>query len=131
MAEFPLTIGGEIFDHSFHVINNLSPDMRIGDDFPSTYDACIHRGKRLFIFQDKRVTHCILVRRREEFRTGKIGHLVSIQPYTQQIVSVACTSDFINTVQILKPVDLPKSEYLGIQITRVLLSTRGQKYCHL
>jgi len=56
LAKLSLNIGGEIFEHSFHVINNLSTDMLIGDDFFSTFDACIQRGKKIFTLQNERVT---------------------------------------------------------------------------
>jgi len=43
-----LTIGNEIFDHSFHVILNLSLDIILGDDFLEMNDAIIHRGDKTF-----------------------------------------------------------------------------------
>jgi len=37
-----LTIGNEIFEHSFHVISNLSVDIILGDDFLKLNYAIIH-----------------------------------------------------------------------------------------
>jgi len=47
-AHIELTIGNEIFDHSFHVISNLSVDIILGDDFLESNDAIIHRGEKTF-----------------------------------------------------------------------------------
>jgi len=47
LAKLSLNIRGEIFVHTFHVINNLSTDMLIGDDFLSTFQACVQRGKKI------------------------------------------------------------------------------------
>jgi len=123
-----LNIGGEIFEHSFHVTNNLSTDMLIGDDFLSTFDACVQRGKKIFTLQNERVTVPLCVKGMN-LGLAKIDQIVSIQPYTHQIVSISCTKDLINTVQMLEPIQ--NSAFLGIQIPRVLLSTIGQKYCPL
>jgi len=54
---------------------------------------------------------------------AKINQLVSIQPYAHQIVSINCTKDLINTVQILEPIQ--NSAFLRITVPRVLLSTSG------
>jgi len=43
-AHIELTIGNEIFDHSFHVISNLSVDIILGDDFLEMNDAIVPRG---------------------------------------------------------------------------------------
>jgi len=45
-AHIELTIGNEIFDHSFHMISNLSVDIILGDDFLEMNDAIIHRGTK-------------------------------------------------------------------------------------
>jgi len=47
-AHIQLTIGNEIFEHSFHVISNLSVDIILRDDFLEINDAIIHRGERTF-----------------------------------------------------------------------------------
>jgi len=47
-AHIELTIGNEIFDHSFHVISNLSVDIILGDDFLEMNDAVIHRADKTF-----------------------------------------------------------------------------------
>jgi len=45
-AHIELTIGNEIFDHSFHVISNLSVDIILREDFLEMNDAITHRGTR-------------------------------------------------------------------------------------
>jgi len=47
-AHIELTIGNEIFDHSFQVISNLSVDIILGDDFLEMIDAVIHTGDKTF-----------------------------------------------------------------------------------
>jgi len=47
-ANINLTIGTEIFEHSFHVILNLSVNVILGDDFLEINDAIIHRGHKIF-----------------------------------------------------------------------------------
>jgi len=46
-AHIKLTIANGIFDHSFHVILNLSVDIILGDDFLEMNDAIIYRRERL------------------------------------------------------------------------------------
>jgi len=47
-AHIKLTIGSEIFEHSFHVISNLSVDIILGGDFLEMNDAIIHRREKTF-----------------------------------------------------------------------------------
>jgi len=47
-AHIELTIGNEIFEHSFHVISNLSVDIILGDDFLEMNNAIFHRGEKTF-----------------------------------------------------------------------------------
>jgi len=47
-AHIKLTIGNEIFEHSFNVISNVSVEIILGDDFLNIIDAIFHRGPKTF-----------------------------------------------------------------------------------
>jgi len=54
-AKIQLTIGNEIFEHSFHIILNLSVDLILGDDFLEINDTIIHGGEKTFSLLNKMI----------------------------------------------------------------------------
>jgi len=125
-ALIDLTIGNEIFEHSFHVISNLSVDIILGDDFLDINDAIIHRGEKTFSLLKGMIQVPLCVRGPPQI-IAITPYDVTIPPNSQQILQVQFPYCRTKKVLLLEPLD--NQNALGFKVARTLVSTQGRKFC--
>jgi len=125
-AHIKLTTGNEIFDHSFHVISNLSVDIILGDDFLEMSDAVNHRGDKTFSFLNEMIQVPLCIRGPPQ--------IIAITPYevtiplnSQQVLQVQFPFCKTNKVLMLEPLD--NQNAVGFRVARTLVSVHEMKYC--
>jgi len=84
-AHIKLTIGNEIFDHSFHVISNLSVEIILGDHFLEMNDAVIHRGDKTFSLLNGMIQVLLCIRGPPQI-IAITPYKITIPPNSQQIL---------------------------------------------
>jgi len=103
-TQIDLTIGNEIFEHSFHVISNLSVDIILGDDFLDMNDAIIHRSEKTFSLLNGMIQVPLCVRGPPQIMAIS-PYEVTIPPNSQQILQVQFPYCKTNKVLRLEPLD--------------------------
>jgi len=123
-AHIKLRIGNEVFDHSFHVISNLSVDIILGDDFLELNDAIVHRGEKTFSLLNGMIQVPLCVRGPPQIIAIR-PYEVTIPPNSQQIQQVQFPYCRTNKVLLLEPLD--NQNAVGFKVARRLV--HGRKYC--
>jgi len=125
-AHIELTIGNEIFEHSFHVIFSLWVDIILGYDFLEISDAIIHRGEKTFSLLNGMIQVPVCVR--------GLPQIIAISPYeitiplnSQQILQVQFPYCRTNKVLMLEP--LNNQNAVRFRVARTLVSVYGRKNC--
>jgi len=125
-ANINLTIGTELFEHSFHVVSNLSVNINLGDDFLEMNDVVIHRGQKTFSLLNGMVQVPLCTRGPPQIM-AITPYEVTIQPNSQQILQVQFSCCRTNKVLMLEPLD--NENALGIRVARTLVSVHGKFFC--
>jgi len=118
-AQIELTIRNEIFEHSFHVISNLSVDIILGDDFLELNDAIIHREEKTFSLLNRMIQVPLCVCGPPQI-IAISPYEVTIPPNSQQILQVQFPYCKTNKVLMLEPLD--NKNAVGFKVARTLIS---------
>jgi len=103
-AHIELTIGNEIFDHSFYVISNLSVDIILGNDFQEMNDAIIHRGEKTFSLLNGMIQVPLCIRGPPQIM-AITPNKITIPLNSQQVLQVQFPFCKTNKVLMLEPLD--------------------------
>jgi len=121
-----LTIGNKIFDHSFHVISNLSVDIILGDDFLDIIDAVIHRKDKTFSFLNGMIQVSLCIKGPPQI-IAITPYEITIPPNSQQVLQAQFRFCKTNKVLMLEPLD--NQNAVSFRVARTLVSVHWRKYC--
>jgi len=123
-----LTFAGEKFVHNFQIIKNLSTNILIGVNFIRKYKCVAYLAQGVFTLEDARVTVPLVVKG-ETLGLAKLKQQVTLQPNTQQIVSLICPKINNQKAFLLEPI--VQEDGLGFCLPRTILSNKGSHYCQV